>query len=97
MSEDPVDIEAAVNRRVSALFRDTVMPDVMTYVSSGLLDVKRELVSEYFQTTVKFKDDHVTIRVHNDIDIRQLRRLKVKNNDTSVNMVIDSMAFEQVE
>ena len=63
-----------------------VMPHVMTYLADVMNDFKNQIEREYFASTIRFKRDHITISVNDKIDLNQLRRIKIKNSQQTINL-----------
>ena len=74
--------------------QNTVMPSVMAYLADSMNEFRQAVESEYFAAIVKFKHDHLSIRVNNSVDINQLRRIKIKNQDGTVTLETRSITID---
>ena len=88
------DIPTEVLAVVERVFTDDMMPLVANYMANGMIDFKKQIESDYFSTVVMFEDNRMVIKVHNAININQLRNIQIKNDTESVSLTTDTMKFE---
>lgn len=75
---------AVVEELIDRILNDRIMPEIMTYQARTMIEFKERIEREYFASTIKFKGDHISIRVNDSINLEQMRTVKLKNEDYSV-------------
>jgi len=55
-----------------------IMPEMIEYMRDKLDEFKGEIEEDYYSSKVKFKDDHLTIRTHAEINPMSIRRVKLR-------------------
>ena len=69
-----------VIEQVDESFSERLLPEMQELFEM----FKEEIEREFFSSTVRFKPNHITIRVNDRVDLNRLGTIKIKNDSQTI-------------
>lgn len=58
-----------------------VRPDLTDYLADAQRQFQKKVEDEYFASVVRFKENHLSIKLHRAVDFEQIQVIKIENDE----------------